>query len=75
VATQRQTRRSVETLVGFRRVERVRLVVGPTVTVAEATGVVHRYPRTVRIPIAAAGRLVAAGTPVHIEHATSEPGT
>lgn len=58
---------------GFRRVERVRLIVGPTRTVAEATGVVHRYPRTVRIPLDAARRLVAAGAPLRIDHDISGP--
>ena len=51
---------------GFRRVEAVRIVTGPDGPVAEAVGVVHRYPRTVRIPMAAATRLVAAGAPLRV---------
>ena len=51
---------------GFRRIELVRILRRPEGAVAEAVGVVHRYPRTVRIPLAAAARLAAAGTPVHI---------
>jgi hypothetical protein len=52
---------------GFRSVERVRLTVGQGATLAEVTGVVHRYPRTVPISLTTAGRLVAAGAPVQID--------
>lgn len=53
---------------GLRRVEQVRVIVGPTWAIARATVVVHRYPRTVAIPLSIAGRLVAAGAPLHIEY-------
>jgi hypothetical protein len=52
---------------GFRRIERVRVVVRAAGTTAEATGVVHRYPRTVQISLAAAARLIAAGAPLQID--------
>ena len=53
---------------GLRRVELVRVIVTPTRTTAEATGVLHRYPRTVAISLAAATRLVARGVPLRVEH-------
>ena len=49
---------------GFRRVESVRLLVGAERTEAEVTGVVHRCPRTIRVPLRAAARLAAAGAPL-----------
>lgn len=52
---------------GFRRVQHVHLIVGPDGTSAEALGVLHRYSRTVRISLATAARLVAAGAPVQID--------
>lgn len=52
---------------GFRRVECVHILVDNGRTVAEVTGVVHRYPRTVRVPLRFASRLVAAGAPLAIE--------
>jgi len=45
---------------GFKRVEAVHLGAGT----ATATGVLHRYPRTVRISLHTAARLIAAGVPV-----------
>jgi len=51
---------------GFRRIEAVRIRQRAEGPVAEAVGVVHRYPRTVRIPLAAATRLAAAGIPLRI---------
>jgi hypothetical protein len=49
---------------GLRRVELVRLSGRRGAVVAHAVGVLHRYPRTVRISLATAARLIAAGTPV-----------
>jgi hypothetical protein len=60
---------------GFRRVELVRVVLRPTGTSAEATGVVHRYPRTVPISLRTAGRLAAAGAPVRIDRADTPSGS
>jgi hypothetical protein len=54
---------------GFRRVELVRIIVGSTETTAEATGVLHRYPRTVPISITTAGRLAAAGARLRVDRA------
>ena len=53
---------------GFRSVELVRLHLNDRATVAEVTGVLHRYPRTVPISLTTAARLVAAGAPVHVDH-------
>jgi len=53
---------------GFRRIDLVRIVVDGECTTAEVTGVVHRYPRTKRISLATAARLVAAGAPMSLEH-------
>jgi hypothetical protein len=55
---------------GFRRIECVRILVDGERTTAEVTGVVHRYPRTKRIPVATAARLIAAGAPLALEHWT-----
>jgi hypothetical protein len=61
---------------GFRTVERVRVVIGPHGTTADATGVVHRYPRTVPISLAAATMLAAAGAPLRVLDTTgAEVGT
>jgi hypothetical protein len=59
---------------GFRTVERVRVVVDTAGARAEATGIVHRYPRTVPISLAAATLLAAAGAPLRILDSTgAEP--
>lgn len=55
------------TALGFRRVESVRFVLTDTGTVAEVTGVGHRLPRTVRVPVHTAQRLVEGGVPCRIE--------
>ncbi|MET0727587.1 MAG: hypothetical protein ABWZ76_04735 [Acidimicrobiales bacterium] len=52
---------------GFRSVELVRVARGPGRTVAEVTGVLHRYPQTVRVSLATATRLVAAGAPLRLD--------
>jgi hypothetical protein len=52
---------------GFRRVELVTLIVRGTDVTARATGVLHRYPRTVPISLTTAGELVAAGAPLSLE--------
>jgi hypothetical protein len=51
----------------FRRVELVRVTVAPGRVVAEVTGVLHRYPRTLRVSLATATELVAAGAPLRID--------
>lgn len=61
------SRTSAARLFGFRRVERVRIITSADRTIAEVTGVVHRYPRTIRVPLRTATRLVAAGLPVTVE--------
>ena len=58
--------RSVSAL-GFRRVEYVRLIVDEDGTTAEVTGVTHRLPRTVQIPLHTANALIEAGVPSRIE--------
>jgi hypothetical protein len=50
---------------GFKRVEAVRVHVRDGHATATARGVVHRYPRTVRITLDTAARLAAAG--VHVD--------
>lgn len=67
-ATERPSLAQAAESVGFRRVELVRVTLGPARATAEATGVLHRYPRTMAISMSAARRLVAAGAPLHIEH-------
>jgi hypothetical protein len=54
---------------GFRRVDLVHIVARPTGSTAEVTGVLHRYPRTVRTSMATAARLVAAGAPLRLDDA------
>ncbi len=58
--------RELARALGFRRVERVRLVVGEAGTTAEVTGVLHRCPRTVKVPLRAAARLAAAGARLEV---------
>ncbi len=57
---------SVSTL-GFRRVDFVRLIVGEDGTTAEVTGVTHRLPRTIRVPLRIANALIEAGVPSRVE--------
>lgn len=52
---------------GFRRIEFVRLIVDEDGTTAEVTGVTHRLPRTIRIPLRTAHALIEAGVPSRIE--------
>lgn len=51
---------------GFRRIDHVRLILGRGPTVAEATGIVHRYPCTVPVSLATAGRLISAGAHMRV---------
>ena len=51
---------------GFRNVELVRIVVDADGASASATGIVHRYPRTVPISLTAATSLAAAGARLRI---------
>jgi hypothetical protein len=55
---------------GFRRVECVHLRVTAGGAVATVTGTAHRYPRSVRVPLTVAHRLIAAGIPVTVERDT-----
>lgn len=64
--TPRVVHRSVSAL-GFRRVEYVRLIVDEDGTTAEVTGVTHRLPRTIQIPLHTANSLIDAGVPSRIE--------
>lgn len=61
---------SVAASLGFRTVECVRVVVTPDGTTAEATGILHRYPRTVPISLTAATLLAAAGAPLRVVDTT-----
>jgi hypothetical protein len=56
----------------LRRIDEVRVIVGPGRPVAEVTGIAHRYPRTFRISLAAAAELADAGVPLRIEHRISD---
>ncbi|MEP7203214.1 MAG: hypothetical protein ABI894_11420 [Ilumatobacteraceae bacterium] len=58
--------RSVPPL-GFRRIECVRLIVDEDGTTAEVTGVTHRLPHTIRVPLRTAAALIEAGVPKRIE--------
>jgi hypothetical protein len=53
---------------GLRRIEQVRVIVGGRHTVAEVTGIAHRYPRTFRVSLSTAAQLADAGVPLRIEH-------
>ena len=53
---------------GLRRVESVRVVVGPRRTRATVTGVAHRRTHTSAISVATAQRLAAAGVPLTLAH-------
>jgi hypothetical protein len=57
---------SVSTL-GFRRVAFVRLIIDEHGTTAEVTGVTHRLPRTIRVPLRIANALIEAGVPSRVE--------
>lgn len=53
---------------GFRRIERVHITSSKTTSTATLTGVAHRYPSSVRVPLEVAARLIAAGVPTTVEH-------
>lgn len=55
---------------GFRTVDLVTLSTDGHHTVARASGVLHRYPRTVEISMSAAHTLVAAGAPLRVVRRT-----
>ena len=61
------TRRSSVSSLGFRRVDFVRLIVDEDGTTAEVTGVTHRLPRTIRVPLRTANALIEAGIPSRVE--------
>ncbi len=52
---------------GFRRVESVCLTVDEQGTTAEVTGITHRLPRTIRVPLRAAQALIEAGVPSRVK--------
>ena len=58
--------RSVSAL-GFRRVEFVRVLVDEDRITAEVTGITHRLPRTIRVPLHTAIALIDAGVPKRVE--------
>jgi hypothetical protein len=64
--------RSVSAL-GFRRVEFVRLLVDEDGTTAEVTGITHRLPRTIRVPMHTAIALIDAGVPKRVEARHQSP--
>jgi hypothetical protein len=66
VEEDRVTLRQLVHALGFRRIEHVHIEVGAGYTTAEMIGTAHRYPRTVRIPLRTAARLVAAGAPLRV---------
>ena len=61
------TRRTSVSTLGFRRVDFVRLIVDEDGTTAEVTGVTHRLPRTVQVPLQRAQALIDAGVPSRVE--------
>ena len=61
------TRRTSVSALGFRRVDFVRLIVDEDGTTAEVTGVTHRLPRTIRVPLRTANALIEAGVPSRVE--------
>jgi hypothetical protein len=63
---QGELRRPIYAL-GFRRIECVRLIVDEDGTTAEVTGVTHRLPRTIRVPLRTAAALIEAGVPKRVE--------
>jgi hypothetical protein len=53
---------------GFRRVDRVHVrVAADGHATAEVTGIVHRYPRTIAVPMTIANDLVLAGVPLDLD--------
>jgi hypothetical protein len=54
---------------GFRRVEHVHIRINNGDSSATVLAIAHRYPRSIRVPLAVAMRLVAAGAPATIERA------
>jgi len=60
-------RRTSVSSLGFRRVDFVRLIVDEDGTTAEVTGVTHRLPRTIRVPLRTANALIEAGVPSVVE--------
>ena len=66
MSSQHAAHRSVSAL-GFRRVEFVRLMVDEDGTTAEVTGITHRLPRTIRVPLHTANALIDAGVPKRVE--------
>jgi len=61
------TRPTSVSSLGFRRVDFVRLIVDEDGTTAEVTGVTHRLPRTIRVPLRTANALIEAGVPSRVE--------
>jgi len=70
LGTPNSTTTSLAARYGFRSVGHVHLVQGADAhgdAVAFVTGVPHRCPRTVRVPLRVAAELVAAGVPLNTE--------
>jgi len=58
---------------GFRRVDRVHIAVDRSGHAsADVTGILHRYPRTVRVPLKVANELVLAGAPLELDLADDQ---
>ena len=51
---------------GMRRIGWVRVVVGPRSSRAEVSGIGHRLPRVVPVPLAVAASLAADGVPLFV---------
>ena len=60
---------------GFRRVEHVHVRIDNGASVATVTGIAHRYPHSVRVPLSVAARLVAAGAPFTVERSEPPPAS
>ena len=59
--------RPLVSFLGFRRVEYVSLIVDEHGTTAEVTGITHRLPHTIRVPLSTATALIEAGVPRRLE--------
>ena len=59
--------RPLVSALGFRRVEYVSLIVDERGTTAEVTGITHRLPHTIRVPLSTATALIEAGVPRRVE--------
>ena len=58
-------------MLGMRRISWVHVVRNGDDATAEVHGIGHRLPRTIRVPMATASALVAAGVPLVLQDSSS----